>query len=133
MNVIDIDGLRAVVYNNALDMTDMSLFYARRVYDNPEVKTDTVTLLKSLMMLTALNVQESRYGEALRYAGEGATVARKSNSSGALAYFLQMVGIARTQTGSLDEGLDYLDRSVAIYRENVQKDPSWKTADDMLY
>lgn len=109
MNVVDIDGLRAVVYNNALDMTDMSLIYARRVYDNPEVKTDTVSLLKSLMMLTALNLQESRYDEAIRYAGEGATVARRSNNRNALAYFLQMVGVARTETGSLDEGLDYLD------------------------
>lgn len=133
MNVVDIDGLRAVVYNNALDKTDMSLIYARRVYDNPEVKTDTVSLLKSLMMLTALNLQESRYGEAIRYAGEGATVARQSNNRNALAYFLQMVGVARTETGSLDEGLDYLDRSVAIYRENVQHEPSWKTADDMLF
>ena len=129
----DINGMRAMVYNDGLGMRNVAIIYIRKTYELPEVKKDTTLLIKTLRMLAALNYTVSQYSELLKYATEGLDIAGKRGDLAAQAYFMQFVGFGKVKTESLDAGLEYIDRGNNIFSDIAHKKASWKEADDMLY
>ena len=51
MSIIDINGLRSMIYHNALDMSNVALVYANQVYSAAVDAHDTVAMIKSLKHL----------------------------------------------------------------------------------
>ena len=129
----DINGMRAMIYNDGLGMRNVAIIYVRKTYELPEVKNDTTLLIKTLRMLAALNYTVSQYSELLKYATEGLDIAGKRGDLAAQAYFMQFVGFGKVKTESLDAGLEYIDRGNNIFSDIAHKKASWKEADDMLY
>ena len=99
----DIDGLRAVIYQNAFGQTNVALAYSKRIYESPEAQKDTVILTKTLKQLAALNHRIGNYGEALQYAQEGSALAHATNDWKAEAFFLQYVGFALSDMYQIEE------------------------------
>ena len=91
----DINGMRAMVYNDGLGMRNVAIIYIRKTYELPEVKKDTTLLIKTLRMLAALNYTVSQYSELLKYATEGLDIAGKRGDLAAQAYFMQFVGFGK--------------------------------------
>ena len=129
----DIDGLRAVIYQNAFGQTNVALAYSKRIYESPEAQKDTVILTKTLKQLAALNHRIGNYSEAIRYAQEGSALAHTTNNWEAEAFFLQYVGFALSDMYQIEEALTYMDRSITLYQQIDSKAQTWKTADDLFY
>lgn len=129
----DINGMRALIYNNVFDMTNVALVYARKAYDAAKSDADSTTMIKSIKMLTALNLEQSHYGEVIKYADEGIDIAKNRQDLEAMAYLLQFVGLAKHETQSLDAALESLNRSNDIYSEIAEKQGGWNSLDNYLY
>ncbi len=133
MSQIDIDGMRAMVYQNTFKQSNIALIYARRAFAGAENKGDTTLMLKSLKMLTALSTKNSRYIEAMEYAAEGSRLSNLTHDDVSNAYFLQFVGAAKGDIGDIDGAIDYLERSAEIYKQALSQNPRWGTYDNLLY
>lgn len=129
----DINGIRALIYNNVFDMTNVALVYARNAYDAAKSDADSATMIKSLKMLTALNLEQSHYGEVIKCADEGIDLAQNRQDMEAMAYLLQFVSLAKHETQSVDAALESLNRSNDIYSEIAEKQADWKNYDNYLY
>ena len=133
LKTYDINGLRAVIYQNAFGQSHVALAYSRRIYESPEAQKDTVILTKTLKQLAALNYRNGNYSEAIHYAQEGSVLAHATNDWVAEAFFLQYVGFALSDMYQIEEALAYIDRSIALYQQIDPKAQTWKTADDLFY
>lgn len=133
LSATDINGMRAIIYNNGLGMTDMALIYAGKAYDGAKQDCDSVLMLKSLKMLSALSLSESRYADAIKFATEGITIATALENKEAAAYLLQFMGVSIAETESVEDGLQTLDRSNAIYKDFAESTGSWAQLDNYLY
>ena len=133
LKTTDINGLRAVIYQNAFGQTNVALAYSKRIYESPEAQKDTVILTKTLKQLAALNHRIGNYSEAIRYAQEGSALAHTTNNWEAEAFFLQYVGFALSDMYQIEEALTYMDRSITLYQQIDSKAQTWKTADDLFY
>ena len=133
LKTYDINGLRAVIYQNAFGQSHVALAYSRRIYESPEAQKDTLILTKTLKQLAALNYRNGDYGEAIRYAQEGSALAHATNDWMAEAFFLQYVGFALSDMYQIEEALTYIDRSIALYQQIDPQAQTWRTADDLFY
>lgn len=133
LKTYDINGLRAVIYQNAFGQSHVALAYSRRIYESPEAQKDTVILTKTLKQLVALNYRNGNYSEAIHYAQEGSALAHATNDWVAEAFFLQYVGFALSDMYQIEEALAYIDRSIALYQQIDPQAQTWKTADDLFY
>ncbi|MGM9869859.1 MAG: helix-turn-helix domain-containing protein [Sodaliphilus sp.] len=129
----DINGMRALIYNNVFDMTNVALVYARKAYDAAKSDADSATMIKSIKMLTALSLEQSHYGEVMKYADEGIGIAKSKHDMEAMAYLLQFVALAKHETQSLDAALESLNRSNDLYSEIAEKHADWNSYDNYLY
>lgn len=129
----DINGMRAVIYCNAFRQTHVPLAYSKRIYESPEAQQDTTILIKTLKLLTGLNYQNGNYGEAIHYAQKGSELAHAMNDQEGDAYFLQHVGFAIAEMHQIDEAIDYVDRSIALYEQIAKQEETWKTDDNIFF
>ncbi|MGN0223424.1 MAG: helix-turn-helix domain-containing protein [Muribaculaceae bacterium] len=132
MNIIDINGLRALIYHNVYDMTNVALAYSSQVYKDATLQADTVAQIKALKQLVALNYMLSHYSHALSYATRGLDIIADTDA-GSQAYFLQFAGLTKAETESVDAGLEYLNRSIDIYATLARDNGGADAADDRLY
>ena len=132
MTTIDINGLRALIYHNALNMTNVALVYSTQVYREAEQQADTVAQIKALKQLVALNYMVSHYSQALNYANRGLDIIA-DNDAASQAYFLQFAGLTKAATESVDAGLEYLDRSIDICASIARDNGGADVADNWLY
>ena len=134
MTPTNVNGMRALIYNNGLNMTKVSMFYANKAYENAVSDNDSTLILKSLKFLTALNFVQSRYGEVVAFATEGLNIAKNYESPEFQAYFLMFMGLSVAETESVDAGIELIDRSIAVYAEIAQRsDANWNSFDDYYY
>ena len=134
MTPTNANGMRALIYNNGLNMTKVSMFYANKAYENAVSDNDSTLILKSLKFLTALNFVQSRYGEVVAFATEGLNIAKNYESPEFQAYFLMFMGLSVAETESVDAGIELIDRSIAVYAEIAQRsDANWNSFDDYYY
>lgn len=133
LNPNDINGLRAIIHHNALGQTHVALAYSKRIFESPEAQQDTLILIKTLKLLTALNYQNGNYGETIHYAQEGTILTHATDDREGEAYFLQLVGFAVSHMYQTDEALDYIDRSIALYEQIAEQAQSWKTDDNIYF
>ena len=132
MSIIDINGLRSMIYHNALDMSNVALVYANQVYSAAVDAHDTVAMIKSLKHLVGLNFIVSHYYQALNYANRGLELIADDDAR-SQAFFLLYVGHTKAETESVDAGLEYFDRSIDIYRQISEQSGRSGDADDYLY
>ena len=132
MNILDINGLRALIYHNALNMTNVALVYSSQVYKDASLQAYTVAQIKALKQLVALNYMVSHYSQALNYATRGLDIIA-DNDAASQAYFLQFAGLTKAETESVEAGLEYLDRSIDIYAALAHNNGGADAADDWLY
>ena len=132
MNSIDINALRAMIYHNALYMTNVALVYASQVYEDAKQQGDTVAQIKILKQLVGLNYVVSHYSQAFNYANLGLDIITNDDAL-SQAYFLQFVGLTKAETESVDAGLQYLERSIDIYAGVAHENGGYNAADDWLY
>ena len=133
LSPIDIDGMRAMIYQNAFEQSNIAMIYAKRAYNGAEMQGDSALMIKSLKMLTALSTKSSRYIDAMKYANEGARIANLTNDIEANAYFLQFVGNTKGDMGDINEAITYLERSADLYRHILTQQSDWKTYDNLFY
>ncbi len=135
LSPIDIDGVRAMIYQNAFEQTNTALLYARRAYENPAIQGDTIRILKSLRALTSLSLVKSRYVDVMDYATEGARIAALVGDEMSTAYFLQFVGFAQGDMGDIDEAVKNINRSIEIYQQllKANNSPGWDSYDNIIY
>ncbi len=134
MKPTNANGMRALIYNNGLNMTKVSMFYANKAYKNAVSDNDSILILKSLKFLIALNFIQSRYGEVVAFATEGLNIAKNYESPEFQAYFLMFMGLSVAETESVDAGIELIDRSIAVYAEIAQRsDANWNSFDDYYY
>ena len=133
LSLIDIDGMRAMLYQNAFNQSNIALIYARRAYNGAEMQGDSTLMIKSLKMLTALSTKSSRYVDAMKYANEGARIANLTNDIEANAYFLQFVGNTKGDMGDINEAISYLERSANLYRHILTQQNGWETYDNLFF
>ena len=134
MTPTNANGMRALIYNNGLNMTKVSMFYANKAYENAVSDNDSILILKSLKFLIALNFVQSRYGEVVAFATEGLNIAKNYESPEFQAYFLMFMGLSVAETESVDAGIELIDRSIAVYAEIAQRsDANWNNFDDYYY
>lgn len=133
MSQIDIDGMRAMVYQNTFEQSNIAMIYAKRAFSGAEMQGDSALMIKSLKMLTALSTKSSRYIDAMKYANEGARIANLTNDIEANAYFLQFVGNTKGDMGDINEAITYLERSADLYRHILTQQSNWKTYDNLFY
>lgn len=133
MKQTDIDGLRAVIYQNSFGQTDLALTYAKRVYDNPMLKGDTVVTIKALKAIMGLSYQNAQYSESLKYAKEGSELARKANDKKAESNFLLMVGYTLSEIKHKDEAIEYINRGLAVAEAIPTEEWTWYNADDIFH
>lgn len=133
LSPIDIDGMRAMIYQNAFEQSNIAMIYAKRAFSGAEMQGDSASMIKSLKMLTALSTKSSRYIDAMKYANEGARIANLTNDIEANAYFLQFVGNTKGDMGDINEAITYLERSADLYRHILTQQSDWKTYDNLFY
>lgn len=134
MKPTNANGMRALIYNNGLNMTKVSMFYANKAYKNAVSDNDSILILKSLKFLIALNFIQSRYGEVVAFATEGLNIAKNYESPEFQAYFLMFMGLSVAEMESVDAGIELIDRSIAVYAEIAQRsDANWNSFDDYYY
>lgn len=114
LKMTDVNGLRAVIYQNGLGQTNVAMKYAKRLYDSPELRKDTVTAIKTLQMITVLSNQNSHYADALKYANEGIAIAKAAGDKVSEATILQLAGSSLASLGRIDEAISYMDRGNKI-------------------
>lgn len=129
----DVNGIRALIYYNGLNMTDMAIIYSYKAYENAKQNKDSLLMLKSLKQLAALYFTESRYAEAIKSATEGLSIAKSFEDKETAAYLLQFMGLSMCESESIDAGFDMLDRSNAIYKEISGNTDEWKNLDNYIY
>lgn len=133
MSLADINGMRALIYYNWLEMADMAIISAGKAYDYAKQYCDSALMLKSLKQLAAISFKQNRYAEAIKYAIDGLSIATALEDRETAAYMMQFMGTSISETESVDEGLQLLDRSIAIYEELAGSDKSWSVLDNYLY
>ncbi|MGM9698818.1 MAG: helix-turn-helix domain-containing protein [Prevotella sp.] len=114
LKMTDVNGLRAVIYQNGLGQTNVALKYAKRLYDSPELREDTVVAIKTLQMITVLSNQNSHYADALKYANEGIAIANAAGDKVSEASILQLAGSSLASLGRIEEAISYIDRGTQI-------------------
>ena len=114
LKMTDVNGLRAVIYQNGLGQTNVAMKYAKRLYDSPELRKDTVTAIKTLQMITVLSNQNSHYADALKYANEGIAIAKAAGDKVSEATILQLAGSSLASLGRIHEAISYMYRGNKI-------------------
>ena len=133
LSLTDINGMRAIIYHNGLNMTDMAIIYSSKAYESAKQDNDSVPMLKSLKQLCALYFAESRYAEAIISATEGLSLAKALKKKETAAYLFQFMGLSMAETESIDTGFEMLDRGNNIYREMSETTNDWKYLDNYLF
>ena len=121
LNVNDINGLRAVTYQNAYNQTRVAQYYAERIYYNPETRKDTVTLIKTLKMLSMLAYKSSQYSKGVTYANDGNLLAHSIGDKEAEAHFLEVVGSCFSGMHMQQQALAYYDESLLIQYDLIKE------------
>lgn len=115
LKMTDVNGLRAIIYHNGFDQTNVALKYAKRLYDSPELREDTVTAIKTLKMIAGLSNQNSNFAEALKYSNEGIALAHAAGDVASEATILQTAGFSLSELGRSKEAIDYIDRANRLF------------------
>lgn len=110
----DINGLRAVIYQNGLGQSNLSMKYTMKIYHSPEMKTDTAMAIKTYMMLSALANMNSHSADVMKYANEGIALARKAGNHLAEARLLQIAASTLSNLGHQQEAVSYIDRGTDL-------------------
>lgn len=121
LSVNDINGLRAITYQNAYNQTRVAQYYAERIYYNPETREDTVTLIKTLKMLSMLAYKSSQYSKGVTYANEGNLLAHSIGDKEAEAHFLEVVGSCFSGMHMQQQALAYYDESLLIQYDLIKE------------
>lgn len=121
LSVNDINGLRAITYQNAYNQTRVAQYYAERIYYNPETREDTVTLIKTLKMLSMLAYKSSQYSKGVTYANEGNLLAHSIGDKEAEAHFLEVVGSCFSGMHMQQQALAYYDESLLIQKDLLKE------------
>lgn len=129
-----IDDLRSCVYQNGLGMYRLAVFYSQRVYAGDSIRKYPDDYL---MLLDRMAAQYNELGdvkESIRYAIEGAELAKQLHRKNMEANMLLLIGINKRFLQLNDEGNTYIDRAISL-QEAIQTSDSltWRTVDDLLY
>ena len=119
--VNDINGLRAITYQNAYEQSRVAQYYAERIYYNPETRKDTATLVKTLKMLSALAYKSSQYSKGVTYANEGNLIAHRIGDREAEAHFLNAVGNCFFGMQMYQQALAYFNESLLIQYDLIKE------------
>ena len=119
----DINGLRAVIYQNGLDQSNVALKYAKRIYDSPDMLKDTVVAIKTYYIISLLSHQTGHYAEAMKYANEGSAYALSAGDNLKAATILLIAGYSIASLGHNAEAINYIDRAINVLKSlNNDKD-----------
>ena len=117
----DINGLRAVIYQNGLGQCNMSLKYTMKIYQSPEMKTDTAMAIKTYKMLVALAYMNNHSADALKYANEGIALARSAGDKVSEARILEIAANTLSDIGHYQEAIQYVDRATDLLKKHGSK------------
>ena len=128
-----LNAMKGLIYNNGLKQRKLSKFYCLKAYEDPEFKKSTTNYLNNLAMITNHCYKASDYAAALRYAMEGLEMARNEKLKNLEANFLMHIGLSQAHIGTTKEGYANLQRSIALYKEVVEKDSRWGNVNSLIY
>lgn len=129
----DINGMRAMIYQNGYHLSQVAVNYAKLAYQDDNDEGDTLTKFNILKMLTALSYDTKNYADALKYANAGLMLAHEVKNREAEAYFLQFCGFTKSEMGSVDEAVNYIDKSISLYKDVAEDNPDWKNLHDLFF
>lgn len=118
----DINGLRAVIYHNGMDQSNVALKYAKRIYEDPDLLKDTVVAIKTFFLVSELSQSCGNYAEALKYANKGFAYALSAGDKNTAAQILLSAGNSMSGLGRNDEAINYIDRALEVLESLDIKD-----------
>lgn len=128
-----VNNLRSCVYQNGFGLYRMAVLYSEKVYRNDSIRQHPEELLNLLDLMTDQYNYIGNYETSIRYAIEGAELAKKLENKGIEANMLLYIGINKRELGLKPEAVPYIDQAIEIQEQMAEKATSWYEIDDLLY
>ena len=128
-----LDFLRSIVYQNGFSMFRMALDYSLRAYRNDSLHRNPDDALRVLELITDQYNMNGNYTESMRYAVEGAELARRTGNTGAEANLLLYIGINKRNMGLKSEAAAYVEKALQLQQQIAEGSREWKAVDDLIY
>ena len=130
---VDIYGFRAILYNNVYGDSEKSLNCTLQAYDESVRTADTVNIIKSSKLLTALYYEVSHYALSQKYAMEGTELAYKIGDRKSMIYYLQFVAYNKYEMGDRTGGLNYFEKALKMYASISEDEMNSDDVRDLLF
>jgi len=128
-----IDNLRSCVYQNGFGLYRMAVLYSEKAYRSDSIRQHPEELLNLLDLMTDQYNNIGNHETSIRYAIEGAELAKKLKNKGAEANMLLYIGINKRELGLKLEARPYINQAIEIQEQSVEEAVSWYDIDDLLY
>lgn len=129
-----IDDLRSCVYQNGLGLYRLAAFYSQKVYAGDSIRNYPEEYLLLLDRMSTQYQEVGNLAESIRYAVEGAELAKRLHKVDVEANMLLLIGINKRQMKLNAEAATYIDRAIGL-QETLQASDSlnWRIVDDLLF
>lgn len=128
-----LDYLRSVTYQNGLTMYRLALDYSLRAYRNDSIQRNPADALALLELITDQYNITGNYTESMRYAVEGAELAKQTGNIRAEANLLLYMSTNKRDMGLKSEAEPYMEKAIALLEKAAEGSRKWKAVDDLIY
>ncbi len=128
------DYLRSLIYFNALQRYSISVGYAKKCYESAVASQDSVRIMNVLNVYCSACQATGLYSDALFGTRRGIEIAKSQGDKSMQGTFLQNVALIYQDMGMLEECIDYLDQSAALFAECMRKEgANFNDAQEQLF
>ena len=133
MRTVKINLLKVMIYTNAYYDLNKALDYALKAYNDPSIKNDTLPRITITRTLSTIHYAMSNFSQACAMASEGSELAYGIGDQETLAYFYQYIGFSKYELGDHEDGFQYINRSINLYKKIIEKTPHWTFYSDLIF
>lgn len=128
-----LDQMRAIVYNNGLQMYQLALTYTLRAYHNDSIRQHPEDVMLVFEMLSDIYNTVGNYTESTRFAVEGIDYARQIGDKRSEASLLFCIGLNKRDMGLKEDGDEYMVKAMRIQEQLAEGSQDWGLVDDVIF
>ncbi len=132
MTNIDINLLRAIVYNNSTQEYFKASQYAEKALLDPHIDQFPKKKEKLLYLLSSLYYECGEYSKCLNVADEGVVMASKQNNRHMSALFLMTIAQCHSDVGNTGHALNAYNRCLHILHQGEKTEKNWNIWNDIV-
>lgn len=128
-----LDLMKSIIYYNGFRQPKLARHYALKAYEDTELRKDTIACLTNLNNLVAFCYETGDFAGAIRYASQGIEMNRACGRYNVEGKLLMRIAMSQHALGMDKEAKANMKRSIAICKEDVDRNPSWSNVQNLFY